>query len=70
MAKASDSRLFSATPGHSARLFEQNRPTEGFIESGVGRASVGDEAERQMSRKQIDATLAELLAPSNVRYPA
>ena len=28
MAKASDSRLFSATPGHSARLFEQNRPTE------------------------------------------
>ena len=33
---------------------------ESFIESGVGRASVGDEAERQMSRKQIDATLAEI----------
>ena len=28
---------------------------ENFIESGVGRASVGDEAERQMTRKQIDA---------------
>jgi DNA-binding IclR family transcriptional regulator len=33
---------------------------ESFIESGVGRASVGDEAERQMSRQQIDTTLAEI----------
>jgi DNA-binding IclR family transcriptional regulator len=33
---------------------------ENFLESGVGRASVGDEAVRQMSRKQIEAAVGEV----------
>jgi DNA-binding IclR family transcriptional regulator len=33
---------------------------ENFIESGVGRASVGHEAERQMIRTQIDKAVAEV----------
>jgi DNA-binding IclR family transcriptional regulator len=33
---------------------------ENFIESGVGRASVGDEAQRQMTRHQIDKAVAEI----------
>lgn len=33
---------------------------ETFIESGLDRASVGDEAVRQMTRKQIDEAVAEI----------
>src|SRR5215468_1177315 len=52
--------LLGTATGRVFAAFLPPKMIETFIESGVGRASVGDEAERQMSRKQIDAILAEI----------
>jgi len=45
---------------HRNVLFLPPKMIENFIESGVGRASVGDEAERQMTRSQVDRAVAEV----------
>src|SRR5262245_43483969 len=52
--------LLGTATGRVFAAYLPPKMIESFIESGVGRASVGDEAERQMSRKQIDAILAEI----------
>jgi hypothetical protein len=52
--------LSVAAPGRVFAAFLPPKMIENFIESGVGRASVGDEAERQMSRNQIDKAVAEV----------
>ena len=52
--------LLGTATGRVFAAFLPPKMIESFIESGVGRASVGDEAERQMTRKQIDAELAEI----------
>ena len=52
--------VLGTATGRVFAAFLPPKMIENFIESGVGRASVGDEAERQMTRKQIDASLAEI----------
>ncbi len=52
--------LLGTATGRVFAAFLPPKMIENFIESGVGRASVGDEAERQMTWKQIDANLAEI----------
>ena len=67
--------VLGTATGRVFAAFLPPKMIENFIESGVGRASVGDEAERQMTRNQIDASLLRKLertglhAPSNVQYP-
>ena len=46
--------LLGTATGRVFAAFLPPKMIENFIESGVGRASVGDEAERQMTRNQID----------------
>src|ERR1700724_213555 len=57
--RATHSRRPAAT-GRVFAAYLAPKMIESFIESGVGRASVGDEAERQMSRIQIDKAVAEV----------
>ena len=52
--------LLGTATGRVFAAFLPPKMIENFIESGVGRASVGDEAERQMSRNQIDKAVAEV----------
>ena len=52
--------LLGTATGRVFAAFLPPKMIENFIESGVGRASVGDEAERQMSRNQIDEAVAEV----------
>jgi DNA-binding IclR family transcriptional regulator len=60
--------LLGTATGRVFAAFLPPKMTESFIESGVGRASVGDDAVRQMTRKQMEAALAEVkekgLAPA------
>jgi DNA-binding IclR family transcriptional regulator len=52
--------LLGTATGRVFAAFLPPKMIENFIESGVGRASVGDEAERQMTRNQINANLAKI----------
>jgi DNA-binding IclR family transcriptional regulator len=52
--------LLGTATGRVFAAFLPPKMIENFVASGVGRVSVGDEAERQMSRKQIDAAVAEV----------
>src|SRR5215471_548101 len=52
--------LLGTATGRVFAAYLPPKMIQNFMESGVGRASVGDEAERQMTRKQIDAILAEI----------
>src|SRR5215472_9314846 len=52
--------LLGTATGRVFAAFLPPKMIENFAQSGVGRASVGDEAVRQMSRKQIDAAVAEV----------
>jgi DNA-binding IclR family transcriptional regulator len=55
--------VMSVTGTATGRVFAAFLPPkmiEEFIRADLGRASVGDEAARQMTRKQIDAGLAEV----------
>ena len=52
--------LLGTATGRVFAAFLPPKMIENFIESGVGRASVGDEAERQMTRNQIDKAVAEV----------
>jgi DNA-binding IclR family transcriptional regulator len=52
--------LLGTATGRVFAAFLPPKMIENFLESGVGRASVGDEAMRQMTRKQIDAAVAEV----------
>jgi len=49
--------VLGTATGRVFAAFLPPKMIESFIESGVGRGSVGDEAERQMTRKQIEANL-------------
>jgi DNA-binding IclR family transcriptional regulator len=52
--------LLGTATGRVFAAFLPPKMIENFAQSGVGRASVGDEAVRQMSRKQIEAAVAEV----------
>ena len=52
--------LLGTATGRVFAAFLPPKMIENFIESGVGRASVGDEAERQMTRSQVDKAVAEV----------
>jgi DNA-binding IclR family transcriptional regulator len=52
--------LLGTATGRVFAAFLPPKMIETFIESGVGRASVGDEAERQMTRNQVDEAVAEV----------
>jgi DNA-binding IclR family transcriptional regulator len=52
--------LFGTATGRVFAAFLPPKMIENFVETGVGRASVGDETARQMSRKQIAAAVAEV----------
>jgi DNA-binding IclR family transcriptional regulator len=52
--------LVGTATGRVFAAFLPPKMIENFIESGVGRASVGYEAERQMTRNQIDIAVAEV----------
>ena len=52
--------LLGTATGRVFAAFLPPKMIENFIESGVGHASVGDEAERQMTRNQIDKAVAEV----------
>ena len=52
--------LLGTATGRVFAAFLPPKMIENFIESGVGRASVGHEAERQMTRNQIDKAVAEV----------
>jgi DNA-binding IclR family transcriptional regulator len=52
--------LLGTATGRVFAAFLPPKMIENFMESDVGRASVGDEAVRQMSRKQIEAAVAEV----------
>jgi DNA-binding IclR family transcriptional regulator len=52
--------LLGTATGRVFAAFLPPKMIETFIESGLGRASVGDEAERQMTRNQIDEAVAEI----------
>jgi len=52
--------LLGTATGLVFAAFLPPKMIENFIESGVGRASVGDEAQRQMTRDQIDKAVAEV----------
>ena len=52
--------LLGTATGRVFAAFLPPKMIENFIESGLDRASVGDEAGRQMTRKQINAHLAEV----------
>jgi DNA-binding IclR family transcriptional regulator len=52
--------LLNTATGRVFAAFLPPKMIETFIESGVGRASVGDDAERQMSRSQIDKAVADI----------
>jgi DNA-binding IclR family transcriptional regulator len=64
--------LLGTATGRVFAAFLPPKMIETFIESGVGHASVGYEAERQMTRNQIDKAVAEARekaspAPSNAQ---
>jgi DNA-binding IclR family transcriptional regulator len=52
--------LLGTATGRVFAAFLPPKMIEKFIEDGVGRASVGDEAAKQMTRKQIETALAEV----------
>jgi DNA-binding IclR family transcriptional regulator len=52
--------LVGTATGRVFAAFLPPKMIENFLESGVGRASVGDESARQMSRKQIDTAVREV----------
>jgi DNA-binding IclR family transcriptional regulator len=52
--------LLGTATGRVFAAFLPPKMIEKFMESGVGRASVGDETARRMSRKQIEAAVAEV----------
>ena len=52
--------LLGTATGRVFAAYLPPKMIENFIESGVGRASVGDEAERQMTRTQVDKAVAEV----------
>ncbi len=55
--------MMSVTGTVTGRVFAAFLPPkmiEKFIDPEIGRASVGDEADAQMTRKQIEASLAEI----------
>jgi DNA-binding IclR family transcriptional regulator len=52
--------LLGTATGRVFAAFLPPKMIENFVETGVGRASVGDEAARQMNRKQITAAVAEV----------
>jgi DNA-binding IclR family transcriptional regulator len=52
--------LLGTATGRVFAAFLPPKMIENFIESGIGRASVGYEAERQMTRNQIDKAVAEV----------
>lgn len=52
--------LLGTATGRVFAAFLPPKMIETFIESGLDRASVGDEAVRQMTRKQIDEALPRL----------
>lgn len=52
--------LLGTATGRVFAAFLPSKMIETFIEGGAGRASVGDDAGKQMSRKQMEAALAEV----------
>jgi len=52
--------LLGTATGRVFAAFLPAKMIEKFIEDGVGRASVGDEAAKHMTRKQIEVALAEV----------
>jgi DNA-binding IclR family transcriptional regulator len=52
--------LLGTATGRVFAAFLPPKMIENFIESGVGRASVGDEAERKMTRNQVEKAVAEV----------
>jgi DNA-binding IclR family transcriptional regulator len=52
--------LLGTATGRVFAAFLPPKMIENFVESGVGRASVGDDSVRQMTRKQTDAAVAEV----------
>ena len=52
--------LLGTATGRVFAAFLPPKMIENFIESGIGRASVGDEAERQMTHNQVDKAVAEV----------
>jgi len=52
--------LLGTATGRVFAAYLPPKMIENFINSGVGRASVGDEAERQMTRSQSDKAVAEV----------
>jgi DNA-binding IclR family transcriptional regulator len=52
--------LLGTATGRVFAAFLPSKIIERFIESGVGRSSVGDEAERQMTRNQVDKAVADV----------
>jgi DNA-binding IclR family transcriptional regulator len=52
--------LYGTATGRVFAAFLPPKMIEAFVAGGAGRASVGDEAARQMQRKQIEAALAEV----------
>ena len=52
--------LLGTATGRVFAAFLPTKMIENFLDSGVGHASVGDEAMRLMTRKQIDAAVAEV----------
>lgn len=52
--------LLGTATGRVFAAFLPSKMIEDFLESGTGRASVGDESVRGMSRRQIEAAVAEV----------
>ena len=52
--------LLGTATGRVFAAYLPPKMIENFVDSGVGRASVGDDVVRTMSRKQIDAAVAEV----------
>lgn len=52
--------LLGTATGRVFAAYLPPKMIENFLESGLGRASVGDDVVRTMSRKQIDAAVAEV----------
>ena len=52
--------LHGTATGRVFAAFLPPKMIENFVESGVGRDSVGDDSVRQMTRKQTDAAIAEV----------
>lgn len=59
--------LLGTATGRVFAAFLPPKVIEDFLEAGVGRASVGDESVRGMSRRQIEAAVAEVRAKGLAR---